>query len=425
MSAPWSFLREFPRFRRLWLATTLSELGSSVARIAFILLVHQRAVARGGAPESANALMLILETLPMVLLGPVAGALVDRCDRRTLLVGASCLQAMLLASVPLAARLDAVWPLYALAMLVAAISTVFAPARQSAIPDLVGVGRSATANSISSSTTSLMFIAGAALAGLTLDRFGKDGCFWLAAASLAFAALWLVPLALPRHSSADGAVQRAGVFALFGEIADGLRYVRTQPTLVYITSCFVMAFVFIGIWFPLVPEYLRRDLGVDADLWMPRSWMAFGLGGIAGGACGAAIGRKFGLGRTIVLIYFVEPLQVMAYYFVHSAPVMLVLSFTWGVIAFAYFVQEQTVLHEDVPAELRGRVFGMMPPLQALGTLVANGIVLAEAGALAPRTLLLISGASYLAMSLLFTTQMRGARLLWRRAPPVQHAAAR
>lgn len=410
--APWRFLAEFPGFRRLWTATALSELGSAVTRIAFVLLVHQRAVERGGtAPETANALMLILETLPMVLLGPVAGALVDRWDRRRLVVACNLIVAALLAIVPFVSRLDATWPLYAIAMCVAAISTVFPPARQSAIPDLVGIERAGTANSISASTTSFLFIAGAGLAGLLIDRFGKDACFWFTSASFVFAAAWLLPLRLPRHVHESAHTLRGFV----NEVFEGLRFVRTSPTLTYVTACFFMAFVFIGIWFPMVPEYLRRDLGVDADTWMPRSWMAFGLGGIVGGFVGASIGRAFGMGRTIVLIYFVEPFQVAAYYLVDSAPVMIALSFTWGVIAFAYFVQEQTVMHEDVPAALRGRVFGLLPPLQALGTLLANGIVMLENGALAPRTMMLIAGACYLATSIVFTFALGGARDLWRR----------
>jgi MFS family permease len=412
MNGPWGFLREHAGFRRLWLATAVSELGAAIARIAFILVVHERAVRAGlPAPEAANALMLVLETAPMVFFGPIAGTLVDRCDRRKLLVTCNVIQALLIGSVPFLARLDVDWPLYAVAMCVAAISTVFPPARQSAIPDLVGVERSSTANSISGSTTSLTFVVGMGVASFLIARFGKDACFWFNAACFLFSAVRLAPLQLPRHA----APAAGGLARFLDDALEGLRFARRRPAIAYITACFLMAFVFIGIWMPLVPEYLRRDVGVDADTWMPFSWMAFGLGGILGGAIGAHIGRVFGMGRTIVLIYFVEPFQMMTYFWVTSAPIVICLSFTWGVIAFAYFVQEQTVLHEDVPPELRGRVFGLLPPLQALGTLIASGIVFLEAGALAPRVMLLIAGASYLVMSVVFTLAMPGARELWRR----------
>ncbi|MBL8859722.1 MAG: MFS transporter [Planctomycetes bacterium] len=410
----WTFLREQGAFRRLWLATGVAELGTSIARIAFILLVHQRAVAAGSAsPEAANALMLVLETAPIVLLGPIAGALVDRCDRRTLLVVCNVLQAVLMLSVPFLMRLAVDWPLYAVAMCVAAISTVFPPARQSAIPDLVGVERSSTANSISGSTTSLTFVIGMGCASLLIERFGKEMCFYVNGGCFLFAARHLVSLNLPRHFAPVG----GGISRFARDVVAGARYAWSRPTLAYITACFFMAFVFIGIWMPLMPEYLRRDLGVDADFWMPYAMMSFGIGGICGGALGAWLGRKFGMGRMIVLIYLIEPFQVMAYFWVNSVALMIALSFTWGVLAFAYFVQEQTVMHEDVPAELRGRVFGLLPPLQAFGTLVASVIVLVEAGALRPRTMLLLAGASYLLTSLVFTLSMRGSRELWSRKP--------
>jgi predicted MFS family arabinose efflux permease len=410
MNGFWSFLRAHPAFMRLWLATAVAELGSAVARIAMILLVHERAVRTSAAPETANALMLIAETLPMVLAGTVAGALVDRWDRRRLLVGCSLVQAALIVSVPFVAQLEAIWPLYVLAMIISGLSTVFPPARQSAIPDLVGLERVETANAIASSTTSLVVVLAAGVAGLLVDTLGKDACFRFNAATFVFAAIAILPLALPRH-----ALEHRPAREIVGEIFQGFAYVRTQPVVFYIVLCYLMAFLFIGIWFPLVPEYLRRDLGIDVDTWMPRSWLAFGLGGIVGGAIGPWIGRKVGLGRAIVLTFFLEPIMIGAYYFVGSAWPMLAVSFAWGVLAFAYFVQEQTALHQDVRPELRGRVFGLLPPLQALGMLLANGIVLAEAGTFEPSTMLLLAGAGYMATSFVFTFTLRGAKLLWNR----------
>jgi len=407
-SSPWRFLAQEPGFRRLWIATALSELGSVVARVTLILLVNARAVTTGGAPESASALMLIAEMVPMILFGPIAGALVDRCDRRVLLVVANLLQMTLLASVPFAARLDVVWPVYALAMAISAISTVFPPARQSAIPDLVGVERAPTANAISSSTTSFVIVLGAGVAALVLGRFNKDTCFWLAAAGFLAAAIAVARVSLPRWTS-----ERHGVLQLLGEVAAGLRYVRSNSTIAYVVACYFVSFVFIGLWFPIVPEYLRREIGVDPEIWMPRSWLAFGLGGIVGGAVGAWIGRRVRFGRALVLTFFVEPFVISAFWLASSPWPMLALSFLWGALAFAYFVQEHTVLQQDVPPELRGRVFGMLPPLQALGSLVASAAVYLEAGRIAPRNVMLLGGAGYLLASIAFLVAFVGGRSLW------------
>jgi predicted MFS family arabinose efflux permease len=373
-----------------------------------ILLVNARAVTTGGAPESASALMLIAETVPMILFGPIAGALVDRCDRRALLVVANLLQMTLVAAVPFASRLDVVWPVYALAMAISAISTVFPPARQSAIPDLVGVDRVPTANGIASSTHSFVIVLGAGVAAVVLARFDKDSCFGLAAVGFLAAAMTVARVALPRWTK-----ERHGVMQLLGEVADGLRYVRSNSMVAYVVACYLVSFVFIGLWFPIVPEYLRREILVDPEIWMPRLWLAFGLGGIAGGAVGAWIGRRVRFGRALVLTFFVEPFVIAAYWLASSPWPMLALSFTWGALAFAYFVQEHTVLQQDVPPALRGRVFGMLPPLQALGSLLASVAIFVEAGRIAPRNVMLLGGIGYLLASIAFLVAFHGGRSLW------------
>jgi hypothetical protein len=93
----------------------------------------------------------------------------------------------------------------------------------------------------------------------------------------------------------------------------------------------------------------------------------------------------------------------------------MALSFAWGLLAFAYFVQEHTVLQQDVPPELRGRVFGMLPPLQALGTLVASSFVWWEAGRVPPGEVMLWAGAGYMLASAAFLVLFRGGMMLWRR----------
>ncbi len=408
--SPWRFLADEPGFRRLWIATAISELGSVVARVAFLLLIHGRAVKTGGAPESATALMLIAETIAMVVCGPLAGAMVDRFDRRRLLVAANLVQAALAISVPLASRAEATWPLYALAMAISGVSTVFPPSRQSAIPDLVGLERAPTANSISSSTTSFVIVVGAAVAALVLESFDKDACFWLNAASFLVAAGIVVRLALPSYSG-----EKHGLRAFLGGIGEGLAYVRRAPPIAYVVLCYFVSFVFIGLWLPIMPEYLRRHLGVDAEVWLPRSYFTFGVGGIVGGMIGPWIGRRVRVGRAVVLTFFLEPFVMAAYKLPTSPWVMLCLSFTWGVLAFAYFVQEHTVLQQDVPPGLRGRVFGMLPPLQALGTLTAAGLVYWEAGRIPPGDVMLIAGGGYFVASAIFLALFAGGIALWRR----------
>lgn len=411
----WRFLAEERGYRRLWLSTALSELASVVVKVTFLLLVHERAVARGGVAESANALMFVAQMIPMIAFGPIAGALVDRLDRRALLVGADLVQMALAACVPLAMQSSADWPLYALAMSISAVSTLFPPTRQSSIPDLVGLDRAAAANAISSSTTSFVFILGAGTAGALLGEHSKTACFLAAGAAFLGAAFAAVGLRLPRHGTERHGTERHGALELLREAAQGVGHVRRRPGLLFIVLLYVLSFVFIGIPFPLMPEFVRGGLGADADTWIPRAWLAFGVGGIVGGALGPWLGRRFRMGRTLVATFFVEPLLIAGVFLAESPWTVVALWFAWGVLAFAYFVQEHTIIQEEVEPGMRGRVFGLLPPLQALGTLIANALVLLEAGRIAPRTMFLLAGVTYFLVSTAALLLLPGGRELWRR----------
>lgn len=409
-SSPWRILADEPGFRRLWTATAISELGSIVARLTFVLVVNQRAFRAGGAPESAAALVLIAETLAMIACGPFAGALVDRYDRRRLLVGANAAQAALAATVPFVAALDATWPLYVLAMAMSGVSTLFPPARQSSIPDLVGLERAPAANSISSSTTSFVYVVGAAFAALLIAQLDARACFAATTVAFLVSAVVVSRLALPRRARDED--EPAGMLR---DVTEGFAHVRGSPKVAYVVLSYFVSFVFIGIWLPLMPEYLRRHAGLDPERWYPLAILAFGLGGILGGMIGPWIGRRVRVGRAVVLTFFLEPVVMAAYGLPwHGWPV-LVCSFTWGALAYAYFVQEHTVLQQDVPPGLRGRVFGMLPPLQALGALIASGLVWFEAGRIHPGDVMLIAGAGYFVASAAFLALHAGGVALWRR----------
>ena len=122
-------LRRAPRFARLWVAKAVSHLGDGAALVALVVYVQQTQ-GRGVAVSA----LLLAATVP-TLLGPLAGALVDRVEQRRLMLGAQAGQALLYGA--MAAVLP---PFPVLLVLVAAASllaTVFAPAGRSVVPSLV------------------------------------------------------------------------------------------------------------------------------------------------------------------------------------------------------------------------------------------------------------------------------------------------
>ncbi|MEM7306851.1 MAG: MFS transporter [Planctomycetota bacterium] len=406
-----------PGFRRLWAATSISELGSNVGRMAFILLVHELARASGDDPERDVALVMLLETLPMLCLGPVAGAVVDRFDRRRLLIGCDIAAGLLLLAIPWLAALPTRAPLFAIAMVFSTISTVFHPARQSAIPDLVPPDRLADANGLSTITSSVNLLLGTALGGFLIGAVGKNGCFVADSAGFAVSIAFLMRLTLPRHNEP---ARHAG--ELWGEVGKGLRYLARHRMLVYTTGNFFLTYCFVGAWYPVLPAFVEETLGGAPDVWVPLSLACFGIGGGVGGVLAPRLARRLRLGRALLLLLLLLTVALPVYALTGARYASLLLAAVGGTLIFATMVLDTTLVHEEVPAGMRGRIFGTRAPMQAAGILAGTSAVLSLAEGRAPQTLLAGASAAYAVLLLSSAALHPGARALWRREEPPDDA---
>ena len=368
-------------FRRLWWATSISELGSNIGRFAFILLVHELSRDEPD-PEFAVALVMALETVPMILLGPVAGALVDRLDRRTLLVAGDALSGLLLLCIPWLAGLESHVPLYAAALVFSSLGTVFHPTRLSAIPDLVAHEDLADANSLATMTSGAMLIVDTLVVAPLIVFAGRNGAFYLDAMCFLVSGFFLLRLALPQHN------EKRPMSAFLGEVFAGLRYLRSQRILVLLTVVYFATYAFIGAWWPLLPSFVDQAMELNPDVWAPLFVTAFGLGGLVGGAAAPALSRRFGKGRVFVTVLLV--LAVVVQFFAHASnpTVALIAALAGGSMVFTLMVLDATLVQESTEPAMRGRVFGAREPMRAAGMLFATTLVMTFASSASPRTLM-------------------------------------
>jgi hypothetical protein len=208
-------LRRAPRFTRLWAAKAVSHLGDGAALVALVVYVQQT---QGRGPGAVSALLLAT-TLP-TLVGPPAGALVDRVEQRRLMLGAQAGQALLYG-----AMATVLPPFPVLLVLVAAASllaTVFAPAGRSVVPSLVSPGELVRANSWMGMALTFQGTIGPAVGGVLVAGAGVRGALWGNALSFGSRPRWwLACPSLPQE--ADG--QRVGL--LKGNV--GRARLRTRP----------------------------------------------------------------------------------------------------------------------------------------------------------------------------------------------------
>ena len=149
-------------FLLLWVGQFVSQVGDRLAMVAFPWLIYQRT---GSA--MSTGVILALYTLPYIFVGPFAGVVIDRADKRRLLIASDVARAGLLALVPVAASWN-LTAVYVLALLVASVNVFFDPCKLALLPDVVEERQLLRANSVLATGETLTEVVGYASAGFAL-----------------------------------------------------------------------------------------------------------------------------------------------------------------------------------------------------------------------------------------------------------------
>src|SRR6266436_7265647 len=160
-------LRNNHAFRFLWLGQVVSQMGDWFDTIA----VYTIALRLTGSSRSV-ALIMVARFLPTVVLGPGAGVIADRFSRRSIMIVADIMRAIVVLGFLFVRRPDQMWLVYVLTVFQLAFSTFFEPANSAAVPSIVSDDELLTANAISSVTWSVMLTLGAAIGGVVTGLFG-------------------------------------------------------------------------------------------------------------------------------------------------------------------------------------------------------------------------------------------------------------
>ena len=179
-------LRTNRNFRLLYIGQTISQLGdwfNSVAVFALLLDLTGSA--------TAVAWMMIVQFLPVAVVGPVAGVVVDRVDRRRLMIAADLLRGALILGLLLVRSREQVWIAYVVMSLTVSATAFFEPARTATIPNLTSADELMPANALASATWSAMLAIGASAGGFVAAIFGRQVCYILNSVSFLVSALFI------------------------------------------------------------------------------------------------------------------------------------------------------------------------------------------------------------------------------------------
>jgi MFS family permease len=285
--------------RSLWTGQVVSEIGDWLNNIAVLALALE--LAGPGREGRAIAVYAIARHLPLFLFGPVAGVVVDRLDRRRVMIAADLLRAALALGFLFAVRYSSLALVYAVGASLFSISSFFNAAKRATIPVITnGADELLTTNSLSASTTAATIAVGSALGGLIATFIGRQVVFFINAATFIVSALMIWRIVFARTQATVPHVRHEGASLLRRSMLDfraGLNYVRNDS---------VLAAVFIvaagwglgnGVARALYSVFGAR-LGVAAASGLVARPQDFGISVLfvamgAGGVLGAPLARRF------------------------------------------------------------------------------------------------------------------------------------
>ena len=209
-------------FRRLWIGHVISLLGDWFNTIALYSLVSRLT----GSPFALGAVFLF-KMLPLGLASPVAGILVDRWNRRRVMIGSDLLRAGIVLGFLVVDEPGEVPFLYLLIALQVVVGAFFQPARSASIPNIVSRRELLTANALSSASWSIMLAVGAALGGLATEAIGERNVFLVDSATYLVSAIFVYRTRIPQETEAPP--PGSPIRAALSNLVDGWRYLRRVP----------------------------------------------------------------------------------------------------------------------------------------------------------------------------------------------------
>ena len=364
-------LKQNPSFRNLWYGQVISELGNWVNSIALYALILQLT---GSGMAMAAAMMAKL--LPMVIISPFAGVVIDRMDRRTVLIASDILRCFTVLCFLIVESREDLWLVYALTLFEVALTGFFEPARSAILPSIVKKNHLVTANAISGATWSIMLTLGAALGGFVVSLFGVKVAFILDALTYLLSAWFIIKISYPNTKSEEP-IKKNNSSGIKG-LLEGGRYLISHP-IVLALALLKSGMAIKGGIMTLIPLFANR-LWSDPAAVSVAVGIMFSSRGI-GSAIGPILIRKW-LGESpkilqgsILAAFFLGSLALLAFSFSKNLWLTSLCVGLSGMFGSIVWVFSTALIHLEADRQFLGRIFGIEMALLTLIMGISNGVV--------------------------------------------------
>jgi MFS family permease len=348
-----------PDFWRLWVVGTVLYCVRWTEMIAFAIFVYQQT-----SSPLLVAVITMLRSLPMSMLGVFLGALTDKLDRRTALL---IVLAMLFATSCALGFLShmkwlAVWHLAAASFLNGINWAADNPVRRVLIGEVVGLARINTAMSIDAGTNQASRVVGPAMGGALLATFGLEGVFVLNAALVAIA---FVAALTVRYRNTVAHIHVGGILA---RMFEGVKAARND---IRLRGALLITVIFNMFGWPclsMVPVIGKDSFQLGASGVGLLASME-GLGAVLGVFAITFLARSGQYATLYVGGLLVQHTLLIAFAFSPNALIAGVLLLLTGFAAAGFTITQAALIYRMTPPEMRGRILGLLSVCIGVGPL--------------------------------------------------------
>ena len=383
-------------FLRLWLAQAATQIGGNMVLFALLLIVRDATNS-----NTAVAVLLLSFLVPAVLLSAVAGVYVDRIDRRHILIATNLIRGVMFVALYFVG--DSFFLILLLNTAISVVNVFFSPAEASMIPVVVPRALLTAANGIFILTLNAAFALGFALLGPLVVNISSAEIVILVVALLFFVATVLcvaLPTAPPQSTidAADNPVEavvadaETAVGSTLSQLREGISFIRGHREVSWSLLYLGIGASLVGVLGVLGPDFAENTLGLQAkDFAAIVLPLGFGIvmGILLLNAYGKYLPRRrviegglITLGTMLLLLSIAGPISR----FLQGAEaasdlvdlsavtsllaIVVVIAFVAGIAYGLVAIPAQTQLQEDLPEDVRGRVFGVLNMLVSVSSFV-------------------------------------------------------
>ncbi len=347
------------QFLALWLANLVSNFGDWLALMGLFSLI----AFRWQGTSSQVSGILIAFVIPVALLGPVAGVFVDRWDVKRTMIASDVIRAVLAVLLALASSTLHIYPVV---FAMSAVAAFFLPAQIVAIPRLVRREELLVANALNSQTVNFNRVIGPAVASALVAWAGEKICFYLDSLTFVFSAAMLSFLAVPRVKKEVQAEKKA----VGRELLEGMRFIAQHRAILFLIGSMTAAILALGAFDALIVVYVRDVLSSQSGLFGTILSLV-GVTTILGSWLIGKYGQHYSKLRLVVLGIFTFGISILILAAFGRVWVTLVCCLLLGVGVASILVPSQTLMQEETPPEILGRVSSASMSLITVAQLVS------------------------------------------------------